>query len=52
MKTRMERLKKEFDIKVQEFGSPELNMAERRKMLKQLREMEQKMDKMYGITRE
>lgn len=46
---RIERLKAEFDKAIEEFGSPELNMAERRKMLKQLRDMEQELDKFYKL---
>ena len=48
--SRLEVLKKEWMDKLEEFGSPERNMAERRKTLKQLRELEQKMDKIHGIT--
>lgn len=47
--TRIEKLKKEFDELLDEFGSPERNHAERRRMLKQLRDMEQQMDKYYRI---
>lgn len=46
---RAERLKKEFTEKLEEFGSPECNMTQRRKMLKQLRDLEQEMDKLYNI---
>ena len=46
---RAERLKKEFTEKLEEFGSPECNMAQRRRMLKQLRDLEQEMDKLYGV---
>ena len=38
MSTRLDLLKQEFCDKLEEFGSPERNMAERRKMLKQLRD--------------
>jgi hypothetical protein len=34
---------------VKEFGDPERSMVERRKMLKQLRDLEQEMDKLYGV---
>jgi len=46
---RHERLKKQFDEALEKFGSPELNMAEKRRMLKQLRDLEQEMDKYYNI---
>ncbi|MEE0900620.1 MAG: hypothetical protein UIM25_06950, partial [Bacteroidales bacterium] len=46
---RAERLKKEFKEKLEEFGSPECNKTQRRKMLKQLRDLEQEMDKLYGV---
>ena len=46
---RHERLKQEFDHALEQFGSPELNMAERRKILKQLRDLEQEMDRIYNI---
>ena len=52
MQSRLERLRKEFTETLEEFGSPERNMAERRKMLKQLRDLEQKMDKYYGLNEE
>ena len=49
---RAERLKKEFTEKVEEFGSPECNKTQRRRMLKQLRDLEQEMDKYYNIQEE
>ena len=52
MSKRMERLKREFDKALEEFGSPEKNMSERRRMLKQLRDLEQEMDKYYNIQEE
>ena len=52
MLKRHERLKQEFDQALERFGSPELNMAERRKVLKQLRDLEQEMDKMYNVKGE
>ena len=46
---RAERLKNEFKEKLEEFGSPECNKTQRRRMLKQLRDLEQEMDKLYNI---
>lgn len=47
--SRLERLKKQFDETLAEFGSPERNHAERRRMLRQLRDLEQELDKEYKI---
>ncbi len=47
--TRLERLKEQFNAKLDEFGSPERNMTERRRMLRQLRDMEQELDRYYGL---
>jgi transposase len=52
MMNRAERLKKEFKEKLEEFGSPECNMTQRRKMLQQLRDLEQEMDRLYGLDNE
>ena len=49
---RAERLKKEFTEKLEEFGSPECNRTQRRRMLKQLRDLEQEMDRLYGLDKE
>ena len=49
MSDRLRRLKEEFDREVERFGSPELNMRERRRMLKQLRDMEQELDQYYKL---
>ena len=46
---RHERLKKQFDEALEKFGSPELNMAEKRRMLKQLRDLEQQLDECYRV---
>lgn len=45
----IEELKQEYKKKVEEFGSEEYNKTERRKMLRQLRDMEQKLDKYFQI---
>ena len=50
--TRLEMLKEQFNAKLEEFGSPERNMTERRRMLRQLRDMEQELDKLYGLQEE
>ena len=52
MSDRLQLLKQEWIDKLEEFGSPEYNHAQRRKMLKELRDLEQEMDKYYGITEE
>jgi cell shape-determining protein MreC len=46
---RADMLKKEFDKLVEEFGSPENTKTQRRKMLKQLKDMEQELDKYYKL---
>ena len=46
---RIERLKQEFDQALERFGSPELNMAQRRQMLKQLKEMETELNQYYKL---
>ena len=50
--TRIEKLLNKFKENVEEFGSPKWNKAERKKMLKQLREMEEELDKAYGLNKE
>ena len=49
MMNRAERLKKQFNDLMEDFQSPECNMAQRSRMLKQLRDLEQEMDKLYGV---
>lgn len=46
---RVDQLKKEFDALVEEFGSPENTKTQRRKMLKQLKDMEQELDRHYKL---
>ena len=50
--TRLERLKAQFNTTLEEFGSPERNMTEKRRMLRQLRDMEQELDRLYGLQEE
>lgn len=47
---RLEELRRCYAETLEEFGSPERNMAERRRMLRQLRDMEKEMDKYYGLN--
>ena len=49
---RAERLKHEWKTLLEDFGSPECNMTQRRKMLRQLRDLEQEMDRLYGLDKE
>jgi hypothetical protein len=47
--TRFERLLQSYKSMVKEFGDPERSMVERRKMLKELRDMEQELDRRYRV---
>lgn len=50
--TRLETLRREWLEKLEEFGSPEYNHAQRRALLQQLRDLEQEIDKQYSIMEE
>lgn len=46
---RIDKLLKAFNETVEEFGDTNRSMAERRKLLRQLRDMEQQLDKHYKL---
>ncbi len=47
--TRIGELREAYKKEVENFGSPEHNMAERRKILRNLRKYEQEMDRYYKL---
>ena len=49
---RIDKLLKQFNETVEEFGDTNRSMVERRKLLRQLRDMEQQLDKHYKIMEE
>lgn len=47
--SRIEKLLESYKSMVEDFGDPTRSMRERRKMLRQLRDLEQELDKRYGV---
>lgn len=47
--TRIDKVFQEYQKAIKDFGSPEHNMAERRKILRTLRDYEQEMDKYFQV---